>query len=93
VLTKIVKLELADVLRICTLSSNALNRSWLKVEKAGEHAKSNVFQLKTHLGTNALISDELPKEGIIMFENSKAFSGFAAPDIGEEKSSTARGWG
>ena len=44
-----------------------------------------MFQLKTHLGTNALISDELLKEGIIMFENSKAFSGFAAPDIAEEK--------
>jgi predicted enzyme related to lactoylglutathione lyase len=37
------------------------------------------------LGTNALISDELLKEGIMMFENSKAFSGFAAPDIAEEK--------
>ncbi len=40
---------------------------------------------KKHLGTNALISDELFKEGIIMLENSKAFSGFAAPDIAEEK--------
>ncbi len=44
-----------------------------------------MFQSKTHLGTNALISDELLKEGIIMLENSKAFSGFAAPDIAKEK--------
>ena len=44
-----------------------------------------MFQPKTHSGTNALISDELLKEGIIMLENSKAFSGFAAPDITEEK--------
>jgi hypothetical protein len=57
----------------------------LKVEKTGKHGKPNVFQPKTHLGTNALISDELLKEGIIMLENSKAFSGFAAPDIAEEK--------
>ena len=37
------------------------------------------------MGTNALISDELLKEGIMMLENSKAFSGFAAPDIAKEK--------
>jgi predicted enzyme related to lactoylglutathione lyase len=57
----------------------------LKVEKAGKHGKPNVFQPKTHLGTNALIPDELLKGGIITLENSKAFSGFAAPDIAEEK--------
>ena len=59
--------------------------SSLKVEEVGKHGKPNVFQPKTHLGSTALISDELLEEGIIMLENSKAFSGFAAPDIAEEK--------
>ena len=40
---------------------------------------------KTHLGTKAAISDELLKGEIIMLENSKAFSGFAAPDVAKEK--------
>ena len=50
-LIEIVKLELADVLRICTLSSNALYRSSLKVEEVGEHQNPNAFQPTTHLGT------------------------------------------
>ena len=57
----------------------------MKVEKAGKHGKPNVFQPKTQLGTNALIPDELLNGEIIMLENSKAFSGFAAPDIAKEK--------
>jgi hypothetical protein len=58
---------------------------------AREHASKllmtwECFSQKTHLGTNAAISDELLKRGrIIMLENSKAFSGFAAPDIAKEK--------
>jgi predicted enzyme related to lactoylglutathione lyase len=38
-----------------------------------------------HLGTGAAISNELLKGDFIMLGNSKAFSGFAAPDIAKEK--------
>jgi predicted enzyme related to lactoylglutathione lyase len=36
-------------------------------------------------GANAAIRGEVPREVFSMLENSKAFSGFAAPDIAKEK--------
>ena len=48
---------------------------------------------KTHLGTKAATSNELFNGKKIMLENSKAFSGFAAPDIAKENKFYSQTWG